>query len=55
MSIIPILRHAVMTISQDIKRKFGTVLDLGSGPGHFSKLLDTEKVQKSIMLDSSGI
>ncbi|KAF8969362.1 S-adenosyl-L-methionine-dependent methyltransferase [Flammula alnicola] len=37
----------------DIKRKFGTVLDLGSGPGHFSKLLETDKVQKSIMLDSS--
>ncbi|KAF8806275.1 S-adenosyl-L-methionine-dependent methyltransferase [Phlegmacium glaucopus] len=37
----------------DIKRTFGTVLDLGSGPGHFSKLLERDKVQKSIMLDSS--
>ncbi|KAF8165669.1 S-adenosyl-L-methionine-dependent methyltransferase [Crassisporium funariophilum] len=37
----------------DIKRKFGTVLDLGSGPGHFSKLLETDKVKKSIMFDSS--
>jgi len=40
---------------QDIKRKFNTVVDLGSGPGHFSRLLETDKVQKSIMLDSSGI
>jgi len=38
---------------QDIKRTFGTVLDLGSGPGHFSKLLERDKVQKSIMFDSS--
>ncbi|KAF9478401.1 S-adenosyl-L-methionine-dependent methyltransferase [Pholiota conissans] len=37
----------------DIKRKFGSILDLGSGPGHFSKLLETDKVTKSIMLDSS--
>ena len=39
---------------QDIKRKFTTVLDLGSGPGHFSKLLDSETTQKVLMLDSSG-
>ncbi|KAF5321083.1 hypothetical protein D9619_000557 [Psilocybe cf. subviscida] len=38
----------------DIKRTFGTVLDVGSGPGHFSKLLERDKVQKSIMLDSSS-
>ncbi|KAI0677636.1 S-adenosyl-L-methionine-dependent methyltransferase [Trametes maxima] len=38
---------------QDIKRKFNTVLDLGSGPGHFSKLLDPETTQKAILLDSS--
>ncbi|KAF8646391.1 hypothetical protein AX16_007257 [Volvariella volvacea WC 439] len=38
----------------DIKRTFGTVLDLGSGPGHFSKLLERDKVQKSILLDSSS-
>ena len=39
---------------QDIKRKFGSVLDLGSGPGHFSRLLDPEMTQKVVMLDSSG-
>jgi hypothetical protein len=39
---------------QDIKRKFNTVLDLGSGPGHFSKLLELKKTKKSIMVDSSG-
>ncbi|KAI0711046.1 S-adenosyl-L-methionine-dependent methyltransferase [Cerioporus squamosus] len=38
---------------QDIKRKFSSVLDLGSGPGHFSKLLDPEVTQKVVMLDSS--
>ena len=39
---------------QDIKRKFNTVLDLGCGPGHFSKLLDSETTQKVVMVDSSG-
>ncbi|TBU28754.1 S-adenosyl-L-methionine-dependent methyltransferase [Dichomitus squalens] len=38
---------------QDIKRKFNKILDLGSGPGHFSKLLDSEITQKVLMLDSS--
>ncbi|PPR02664.1 hypothetical protein CVT24_002147 [Panaeolus cyanescens] len=37
----------------DIKRNFGTMLDLGAGPGHFSKLLEKDKVQKSILIDSS--
>lgn len=37
----------------DIKREFNTVLDLGSGPGHFSKLLELDKTKKVIMVDSS--
>ncbi|KAJ7755999.1 S-adenosyl-L-methionine-dependent methyltransferase [Mycena metata] len=37
----------------DIKRTFGTILDLGSGSGHFTKLLEPEKAQKSVMMDSS--
>ncbi|KAL1721685.1 S-adenosyl-L-methionine-dependent methyltransferase [Schizophyllum commune] len=37
----------------DIKREFGSVLDLGSGPGHFSKLLEAPRVKKSVMLESS--
>ncbi|KAJ7126439.1 S-adenosyl-L-methionine-dependent methyltransferase [Mycena crocata] len=37
----------------DIKRTFGTVLDLGSGSGHFTKLLEPERAKKSIMVDSS--
>ncbi|KAG1892130.1 S-adenosyl-L-methionine-dependent methyltransferase [Suillus subluteus] len=37
----------------DIKRKFDTIVDLGSGPGHFSKLLDPEKTRKVLMIDSS--
>jgi len=34
--------------------QFKTIVDLGSGPGHFSKLLEPEKVKKSIMIDNSG-
>jgi NADH dehydrogenase [ubiquinone] 1 alpha subcomplex assembly factor 5 len=30
------------------------VLDLGSGPGHFAKLLEKETTQKVIMFDSSS-
>ncbi|KAI5119596.1 hypothetical protein M0805_005766 [Coniferiporia weirii] len=37
----------------DIKRRFGSVLDLGAGTGHFSKLLEPENAGKSIMLDLS--
>ncbi|KAI0758111.1 S-adenosyl-L-methionine-dependent methyltransferase [Fomes fomentarius] len=38
---------------QDIKRKFNIVLDLGAGPGHFSKCLDPEIALKTVLLDSS--
>ncbi|KAJ4479124.1 S-adenosyl-L-methionine-dependent methyltransferase [Lentinula aciculospora] len=38
---------------EDIKRRFSTVVDLGSGSGHFAKLLDPEKTKKCIMIDSS--
>lgn len=31
------------------------MLDLGSGPGHFAKLLETETTQKVIMFDSSSM
>lgn len=48
-----LIHHVRLINSQDIKRLFNTVLDLGSGPGHFSKLLERDKVQKAIMLDSS--
>ncbi|KAG6856792.1 hypothetical protein H0H87_000760 [Tephrocybe sp. NHM501043] len=37
----------------DIKRKFNTVVDLGSGPGHFSKLLESNKANKSMMIEAS--
>ncbi|KAJ7098752.1 S-adenosyl-L-methionine-dependent methyltransferase [Mycena belliarum] len=37
----------------DIKRTFDTVLDLGSGPGHFTKLLEPERAKKAVMIDSS--
>jgi len=37
----------------DIKRKFDTILDLGSGPGRFSRLLEPETTRKVVMLDSS--
>ncbi|KAK0206895.1 S-adenosyl-L-methionine-dependent methyltransferase [Desarmillaria ectypa] len=39
---------------EDIKRKFSTILDLGSGPGHFAKLLGPENATKCIMIESSG-
>ncbi|KAJ3997782.1 S-adenosyl-L-methionine-dependent methyltransferase [Lentinula boryana] len=38
---------------QDIKRKFSTIVDLGSGSGHFAKLLDPSTTRKCIMIDSS--
>ncbi|KAF9031826.1 S-adenosyl-L-methionine-dependent methyltransferase [Hymenopellis radicata] len=38
---------------EDIKRKFGTIVDLGSGPGHFTRLLGPESVRKVIMVESS--
>ncbi|ETW83776.1 hypothetical protein HETIRDRAFT_314737 [Heterobasidion irregulare TC 32-1] len=37
----------------DIKRKFSSILDLGSGPGHFSRLLEPEQTDKITMLDLS--
>ncbi|KAJ3535057.1 hypothetical protein NM688_g7032 [Phlebia brevispora] len=33
----------------DVKRKFNSVLDLGSGPGHFSKLLETDTTDKVVI------
>ncbi|KAG5721027.1 hypothetical protein E4T56_gene17954 [Termitomyces sp. T112] len=38
----------------DIKRKFSAILDLGSGPGHFSKLLESNKTKKCVMVDASA-
>lgn len=38
----------------DIKRTFRTVVDVGSGPGRFARLLSSEKVGKVVMIDSSG-
>ncbi len=36
------------------KRQFNLIVDLGSGPGHFTKRLELDKVKKSIMIDSSS-
>ncbi|TDL29644.1 S-adenosyl-L-methionine-dependent methyltransferase [Rickenella mellea] len=38
---------------EDIKRKFDTLLELGSGAGRFSKLLETQHTRKSVLLDCS--
>lgn len=38
---------------QDIKRTFNSVVDLGAGSGHLTRLLEPESVKKSIMLDMS--
>jgi NADH dehydrogenase [ubiquinone] 1 alpha subcomplex assembly factor 5 len=43
-----------MTIGKDIKRTYTSILDVGSGPGHFSKLLDPHITEKVVMLDFSG-
>ncbi|KAI8069148.1 S-adenosyl-L-methionine-dependent methyltransferase [Gongronella butleri] len=37
----------------DIKREFGTVVDLGSGSGHIIKHVDSDMMQKLIMCDTS--
>ncbi|KAK0444428.1 S-adenosyl-L-methionine-dependent methyltransferase [Armillaria borealis] len=38
---------------EDIKRRFSTILDLGSGPGHFARLLGPENATRCIMIESS--
>ncbi|KAK0491380.1 S-adenosyl-L-methionine-dependent methyltransferase [Armillaria novae-zelandiae] len=38
---------------EDIKKRFSTVLDLGSGPGHFARLLGPENARRCIMIESS--
>ncbi|KAF8514848.1 S-adenosyl-L-methionine-dependent methyltransferase [Hysterangium stoloniferum] len=37
----------------DIKRRFDTVVDLGAGVGHFTKMLEPDNTKKVIMLDIS--
>ncbi|KAJ1330038.1 hypothetical protein BSLG_008962 [Batrachochytrium salamandrivorans] len=37
----------------DIKRQFGTVLDMGSGYGHIIKFADPETIKKIVMMDMS--
>jgi NADH dehydrogenase [ubiquinone] 1 alpha subcomplex assembly factor 5 len=39
----------------DIKRKFPSILDLGSGSGHFSKLLEPDRTQQVTMVDMSEL
>ncbi|KAF5333099.1 hypothetical protein D9611_002682 [Ephemerocybe angulata] len=48
------IAERMMERFMDIKRSFNTVLDLGSGPGHFSKLLESDKAKKTVMLEMSG-
>ncbi|EJU06399.1 S-adenosyl-L-methionine-dependent methyltransferase [Dacryopinax primogenitus] len=38
---------------QDIKRRFENVIDLGSGPGHLTKMLDREMAPRVTMIDLS--
>ncbi|KAH9049089.1 S-adenosyl-L-methionine-dependent methyltransferase [Lactarius hengduanensis] len=42
-------------LASDIKRKFPSILDLGSGSGHFSKLLEPDRTQKVTMVDMSKL
>jgi len=43
-----------VTSDKDIKRTYSSILDVGSGAGHFSKLLDAQTTKKVVMLDFSG-
>lgn len=47
-------RCMVGVVLKDVKRKFSSVLDIGSGSGHFSKLLEQDQTSKVTMLDMSG-
>lgn len=40
----------------DIKRQFGTIVEIGSGPGNLRHVLDAKRMnlEKIIMCDSSG-
>ncbi|KAH9077223.1 S-adenosyl-L-methionine-dependent methyltransferase [Lactarius deliciosus] len=42
-------------LASDIKKKFPSILDLGSGSGHFSKLLEPDRTQKVTMVDMSKL
>lgn len=42
-----------LPLMQDIKRRYPTVLDVGSGPGFLAKHVDPEITQKMILVDSS--
>ncbi|KAG8822216.1 hypothetical protein FRC17_009618 [Serendipita sp. 399] len=37
----------------DVKRKYESVLDVGAGPGHFSRLIETKLTDKIVMLELS--
>jgi len=43
----------VFILPKDIKRRFDNILDLGSGPGHLTKLIDPEMAPKVTMIDLS--
>jgi NADH dehydrogenase [ubiquinone] 1 alpha subcomplex assembly factor 5 len=46
-------RQSKCSSSQDIKRRFDTVVDVGSGPGYIARHIDPETTKRVIMLDSS--
>jgi NADH dehydrogenase [ubiquinone] 1 alpha subcomplex assembly factor 5 len=48
------LSYNLAETDQDIKRNFSSVLDLGSGSGHFAKLLESDQTKKVTMLDLSS-
>lgn len=45
--------NRMMERFMDIKRKFSSVLDLGSGSGHFARLFESDQTKKVTMLDLS--
>lgn len=40
---------------KDIKRTYKSILDLGAGPGHFSKLIESKMTDKIVMLELSSM
>ncbi|KAH7103058.1 S-adenosyl-L-methionine-dependent methyltransferase [Auriculariales sp. MPI-PUGE-AT-0066] len=43
-----------LMLFQDVRRKFDSILDVGSGSGHFARLIEPTMTDKVLMLDSSG-
>lgn len=50
---VALTKSSSYPLRQDIKRRYPTVLDVGSGPGFLAKHVDPEITQNMILVDSS--